>query len=101
MYMVQTVHMTTKTGTVAREALEIALANRTLSGWMKVSETSAGGLDIANTRSGATYRIWEDDGTTHLTKFEGGRAMLEAGDLAFSGIFAGPAFVGIALADLL
>lgn len=85
------------------EVLDIATENgsRPFAAWVKVTENSHGGIDIANANSGETFRVAVDDGRVALHVFTGGRAMLLAGSQEFSGSFARPVFVASALADLL
>jgi len=83
------------------DLLERVTDDGEFSAWVKVTRNQFGGVDIANTRSGETFRIAIDDNVVNLHVYRWGPSMLLAGTQTFAGFLADPAFVAPALIALL
>ena len=69
--------------------------------WVTVTPNKFGGVDIANTRTGQTFRIAVDDNEVTLYVFSNGPALVLNGSQTFRGFLANSAFVAPALVSLL
>ena len=83
----------------ALEALDIAQDGKEFTAWTHVSQNQWGGFDIRNDNAGWIIRVTEDDGTWTIREFS--LNMVERGSQTFTGRFAQPVFVGMAVNELL